>query len=443
MNQYYKYLVLFLIAIVFTQIAVAQNFVEDAGEYLSPNEETILEEKLKSYSDSTTNQIAIRTIQSLGGENLRTYSLNLARELGIGQEGKNNGILILLVKAERRIRIEVGYGLTDIITNYEADRIIAQSLSPNLKAAQNFQALQEATDDIIVLIQKAKDTLSSSSTTRKEDEVNEQGFTKKELKRLEEIPEELKSSDFMVDYGEFISNSRARGLDNQLRNYASTNNACIWIRTVYDEELPYDVEELIFKHLISENPGKDNYAFIYVKHSTFYNSEMDAELYMALADGRVQEEYDADLQLKEIIKAFNDEVLHHYFEVNGNFRYWPYPGLTRTVHLLKKYYKGDLEVEDIGPHWFYSDNPLNQFIFMMVAIIGAVFGVMLIAYLFGGMRGGGGSSGGSSGYGPFFGGFGSGNYNDNSYDSGSSSGGGGGGSFGGGDFGGDGGSGDY
>lgn len=444
MNYSSKYLIIILLALLIAPFTWGQTFVKDAGEYLSPEEEAILEKKLKEYSDATSNQIAIRTIQTLGGENLEDYSLKLANELGVGQKDKDNGILILISKQERKIRIEVGSGLHEVITNFQAKEIITKFIAPELKAGKNFQALRMATDKIISLMPKIPPNLQEkypeidSPKHFEKDLPEAHSLNSKEIRYLENIDDELKSMDFVVDYEEFITSKQASTLNGKLQDYAENNDSQIWIRTIAED---FRDEKLLFKYLMLENPGKKNYAIIYVQTSTFYNGEMSAELFLGKPGGVVIDKYDTTPELEEVLNAF-DSVLHHYFELNMNFRYWPYAGLNRIVYLLQKHYAGSLEVEDIEPHWWYSDHPLYIMSFYMGTLI---FVILLLVFTLSKLFGGGGGSfwngSGNSGRS-------SGSRGDQQswYDSGSSSSGGssgGGSSFGGGSFGGDGGSDDY
>src|SRR4028119_2331248 len=85
--------------------------VNDYAEVLSPEEEASLERKLVAYDDSTSNQISILTIRTLGGRPIEETALEIYRSWGIGNKTTNNGILIIAAIDDRQIRIEVGYGL--------------------------------------------------------------------------------------------------------------------------------------------------------------------------------------------------------------------------------------------------------------------------------------------------------------------------------------------
>ena len=85
--------------------------VVDQANILSPDQVQILERKLVAFNDTTSNQIAIVTIGSLNDVPIGDYAVKLFRDWGIGGAKNNNGVLILVSRDDRKIRIEVGYGL--------------------------------------------------------------------------------------------------------------------------------------------------------------------------------------------------------------------------------------------------------------------------------------------------------------------------------------------
>lgn len=127
--------------------------VYDLTQTLSEQEKALLEQKIKHYEDSTSTQIAILMIKSLEGKKIEALSVEIAQSLGIGKKGKNNGVLILIAKADKkiRIRIEVGYGLEGALPDLEAKRIIEELMFPAIKKRNFYEALDKATDRIMVL----------------------------------------------------------------------------------------------------------------------------------------------------------------------------------------------------------------------------------------------------------------------------------------------------
>jgi len=140
----------------------AQTFVVDSAGFLDSTEVLRLEKKLIEFEQRTGNEIAIRLISSLEGETIEEYANKLFNELGIGKAGQDNGILILASRNDRKIRIEVGYGLEAQVTDLLAKHIIDEAISPNFKIEYYFQALWKATDILFGLIEGSQQEINNS-----------------------------------------------------------------------------------------------------------------------------------------------------------------------------------------------------------------------------------------------------------------------------------------
>lgn len=124
-----------------------QTSVYDYANVLSADEKTQLEEKLIRYSDSTTTQIVVITIESLKGEDIGILTPKWGHEWGIGGTEKNdNGVIILLAKAERKIWISAGYGLEDRLTAGIGGEITRNIIIPEFKAGSYYRGLDKGTD---------------------------------------------------------------------------------------------------------------------------------------------------------------------------------------------------------------------------------------------------------------------------------------------------------
>jgi uncharacterized protein len=126
-----------------------QTSVYDYAKVLNETEKAQLEEKLVRYSDSTTTQIIIVTIESLKGEDVSQLATNWAQTWGIGQAKEDNGVIILLAKAEKKIAINPGYGLEDRLTAGTGGEIIRKIIIPEFKAGSYFNGLDKGTDAVI------------------------------------------------------------------------------------------------------------------------------------------------------------------------------------------------------------------------------------------------------------------------------------------------------
>jgi uncharacterized protein len=148
-------LCVFAVSVLFAQIPdrpKPQRLVNDFANVLNENEKAALEIKLVAYNDSTSTQVAIVTMQNLGGYDAASFSFELAEKWGIGRKSKNNGILILMSVEERDVFIATGYGVEEFVTDALAKRIVNNYLIPNFKQGNFYKGFDEATDVIIGLL---------------------------------------------------------------------------------------------------------------------------------------------------------------------------------------------------------------------------------------------------------------------------------------------------
>lgn len=126
--------------------------VNDNADMLSPNAQAALEEKLTAYEQRTQQQFALLTVDSLDGDALEDFSIRVVEAWKLGKKGKDDGLLLLVVKGDRKLRIEVGYGLEGDVTDAFSARVIRNVLTPALRAGKAEQGIDRAFD---VLMQKA------------------------------------------------------------------------------------------------------------------------------------------------------------------------------------------------------------------------------------------------------------------------------------------------
>ena len=123
--------------------------VTDRTGTLTRDQMATLDGKLAAFERETTNQIAILLIPSLEGDSLEDYSIRLAEKWRIGQKGRSNGVILLIVKNDRKLRIEVGYGLEGALPDALAGTIIRNEIAPRFKAGQFFQGIEAGINSII------------------------------------------------------------------------------------------------------------------------------------------------------------------------------------------------------------------------------------------------------------------------------------------------------
>jgi uncharacterized protein len=126
--------------------------VNDTADMLSPQAEQQLEQKLKSYEERSQQQFALLTIDTLDGDPLEDFSIRVVEAWKLGKKGKDDGLLLLIVKNDRKLRIETGYGLEGDITDAFAARVIRNVLAPALRGGKVEQGVDQAFN---VLMQKA------------------------------------------------------------------------------------------------------------------------------------------------------------------------------------------------------------------------------------------------------------------------------------------------
>lgn len=107
--------------------------VVDQGAILSQHTEDRLTRLLKEHEETTDNQVVVVTVPSLQGYAIEEFAVDLARHWRIGQEGKNNGLLLLVAPSERKVRIEVGYGLEGDMPDATAHAIIQHVILPEFR----------------------------------------------------------------------------------------------------------------------------------------------------------------------------------------------------------------------------------------------------------------------------------------------------------------------
>jgi len=107
-----------------------EGYVTDKAGLLSPQTKMQLEGVLRQYEQKTSNQIVIVTFPSLEEESLEDFSVRLAEAWKVGQKGRDNGVIFLIFKEDRKMRIEVGYGLEGVLPDALAGQIIQQRVAP-------------------------------------------------------------------------------------------------------------------------------------------------------------------------------------------------------------------------------------------------------------------------------------------------------------------------
>jgi len=126
--------------------------VVDNANLIAPSAAAQLTRRLSALETRTTDQFVVVTLPSLGGETIEQYGLRLGRGWGIGQRGKNNGVLLIVAPTERKVRIEVGYGLENRLTDPIAAGIIQARILPEFRAGRMEEGIVEGVDGILAVL---------------------------------------------------------------------------------------------------------------------------------------------------------------------------------------------------------------------------------------------------------------------------------------------------
>ena len=130
----------------------SDKLVTDFTHTLSEADNERLESKLVAFNDSTSTQIAVVIMKSVGQYDINEYGAGLGRNWGIGTKGKNNGILILVALGDRKVTIQTGYGAEGAVPDITTHEIIQNDITPHFKQGDYYGGLNAATDDLIKYI---------------------------------------------------------------------------------------------------------------------------------------------------------------------------------------------------------------------------------------------------------------------------------------------------
>lgn len=122
--------------------------VDDAG-ILSQQTQQRLTALLTEHEQQTGNQVVVATVKDLQGDDIRDYGYQLGRAWGIGQKGKDNGVLILVAPNQHRVSIEVGYGLEGTLTDLQSKLITENVMKPAFKRGDYDAGVLEGTVDVL------------------------------------------------------------------------------------------------------------------------------------------------------------------------------------------------------------------------------------------------------------------------------------------------------
>lgn len=140
------------VAFAYTSPGKPLGYVSDFAHILKQNEVEVLEATLTELEKNTGSEIAVVTIQNLGGDTVENYAVLLFEEWKIGKKGQDNGALFLIAVEDREMRIEVGYGLEPLLTDAESAYILNKIVTPAFREGDYYGGITATTERIARVI---------------------------------------------------------------------------------------------------------------------------------------------------------------------------------------------------------------------------------------------------------------------------------------------------
>ncbi len=147
--------------------ALSGRVVDDA-HVLSPQTVAALTQRLADLEQRTTRQLVVVTLPSLQGYEIEDYGYQLGRAWGIGQRGANNGVLLIVAPNEHKVRIEVGYGLEDVLTDALSSVILQQIVLPKFRNGDVEGGIVDGTNALIAQLSLSPEQAAASLAAAKQ-----------------------------------------------------------------------------------------------------------------------------------------------------------------------------------------------------------------------------------------------------------------------------------
>lgn len=156
MKKYILFVYFGIIIFVYSQEKELPNYigrVNDFGNFFTPKTIETLENALANHEKKTTNQIVILTVNTIGPYTIEEYGIRIAEKWKIGQKHKDNGVIIILSRNERKARIEVGYGLEGVLPDAKCKQIIEEAMIPYFKKGDFDTGILQGVEEILKILQ--------------------------------------------------------------------------------------------------------------------------------------------------------------------------------------------------------------------------------------------------------------------------------------------------
>ena len=144
-------------------------YVLDQTATLTEDQIASLNDQIGSYRKRTSVQLAVLMVPTIKDDYLENFSINVARTWGVGEKDKNNGVLLLIAKDDRKLRIEVGTGLEGDLTDARSSRIIRDRITPEFRKGDYYSGIKSGLEGISLAISSSNDPLLSTSSPSSSD----------------------------------------------------------------------------------------------------------------------------------------------------------------------------------------------------------------------------------------------------------------------------------
>lgn len=187
------------------EIPTLNSYVTDNAGLLTNTEKNELENVLKNFDAKTTNQIVILTINNLYGDTIENFSIEVAEKNKIGTKEKDNGILLLVSKEDKKIRIEVGMGLEEFLTDAKSSYIIRNIITPEFKQNKYYAGIKNGIEEI-------KKTISDQNYLNQE--IKKEVFSKESIEKYSAIFNIIFTVIVFIIFASIASKRKKQGKDN-------------------------------------------------------------------------------------------------------------------------------------------------------------------------------------------------------------------------------------
>lgn len=143
--------------------------VVDTTNTLTAEQKQALAKRIAEERQATGNQVAVLMIPRLEDNSLEEYSLEVARSWGVGQKDRNSGVLLFIAKDDKRLRIEVGYGLEGALTDIRSGQIIRDRITPKFREGKFYEGINEGLSGILTAIHGEADPNLQQGQPRSEE----------------------------------------------------------------------------------------------------------------------------------------------------------------------------------------------------------------------------------------------------------------------------------